>query len=122
MIRTAALLLLGSLAACSSNRLEAPACDGGTQQANAEGLSPVVWDDLTDTWLRFPGQQRMPGITVLREDGKEAAVNTSPDPVVGLVRVHGIHPTIVLRDGSRVACIHNRAYNRVGIRTGQASS
>jgi len=118
MIRPSIFLACVALVACSSPRTEAPDCKGETVGANAAGLAPVVWDDRTDTWLRFPGQQRIPAITVLHEDKTEAAVNTSPSPDTGVVRVHGIHPGLVLRDGSRVACVLNRAYDRVGIRPG----
>lgn len=115
MRRAIVLLALAGFAACSP-KMSAPSCSGDGEAANTAGFAPVVYDDARDTWLRFPGQQRVPAVTVLREDGKEAAVNTSGDPDKGLLRVHGVHPAIVLRDGSRVACLHNRSYDRVGVR------
>lgn len=118
MKKTLSMAALALLVGCGAPRLEAPDCSGGVVPANLYGVAPVVWDDRTDTWLRFPGQQRRPSISVMREDGTEAAVNTSPAPNTDTIRVHGIHPKIVLRDGERVACIVNQAYDRVGVRTG----
>lgn len=119
MTRTAVLLVSALLAGCASNRLEAPKCSGdATSPANVLGASPVVWDDRTDTWMRWPGQQRRPTISVLREDGTEATVNTYPSPDTDTVKIRGIHPTIVLREGARVACVINNAYDRVGVRAG----
>lgn len=111
-----ALALAMALAACGSTRMEAPNCSGTAQPANAEGLAPVVYDDGRDTFLRFPGNQRIPAITTLRLDGSEAAVNSNGNPDTGIVQVHGVHPAIVLRDGRRVACLRNMAYDQVGVR------
>jgi type IV secretion system protein VirB9 len=96
--------------------MKAPDCSGRAQVVNEAGFAPVVWDNARDTWLRFPGNQRIPAITVIRQDGKEGAVNTNADPEAGTVRVHGVHPGIVLRDGSRVACVLNMAFDPVGHR------
>lgn len=112
------LAIAVGVAGCSGqNKLVAPDCHGDTQQANAAGLRPVVWDNQRDTFLSFPGNMPLPSsITVLRPDGKEGAVNRTTDPDTGVVRVHGVHPGIVLRDGARVACIRNKAYDPVGVR------
>lgn len=118
------LALAVGVAGCSGqNKLVAPECHGGTQAANAEGLRPVVWDNGRDTFLSFPGNMPLPSsVTVLRRDGREGAVNRTTDPEGGVVRVHGIHPGIVLRDGARVACVLNKAYDPVGVRPPQGHS
>lgn len=116
MLRTALALVLLSVAGCSGNRLAAPECPAGdAAPANAAGLAPVVWDDQRSTYLRFPGNQPVPAITALRVDGAERAVNFTADPAAGTVMVHGVYPAIVLRDGKRVACIRNRAFDQVGV-------
>lgn len=111
-----ALLSVLALGACASgNQLTAPRCpDKNEAVANVPGLAPVVWDNQYSTFLRFPGHQSIPSITALGQDGKERAVNTSPNPESGLVMIHGVYPTIMLRDASRVACVHNRAFDHVG--------
>lgn len=121
MRRILLLLAAASVSACAA-KMKAPNCSGSAEAANTAGFAPVVHDDKTDTFLAFPGQQRIPAVTVLREDGREAAVNSSGDPDKGVLRVHGVHPAIVLRDGPRVACLRNRAYDHVGVRPVGAGS
>lgn len=115
-MRNIALLCMLSLAACATGeRLTAPKCpDASEAVANVPGLAPVVWDNQYSTFLRFPGHQAIPSITALGQDGKERTVNTSPNNESGLVMIHGVYPTIMLRDASRVACVHNRAFDHVG--------
>lgn len=111
------ILTLLAMAACSTTKLEAPSCPAkGAEDANAVGVAPVVWDDARFTFLRFPGHQMMPVVSALRTDGVERSVNTSTDADAGLITVHGVYPTIVLRDSGRVACIRNMAYDQVGRR------
>lgn len=116
MNKTIAILSVLALAACSGPKLTAPECpsSGEVEPANAEGAPPVVWDDAASTYLRFPGHQEMPAVFALREDGTERAVNTNVDPTTRTITVHGVYQTIVLRDGKRVACIRNNAFDRVG--------
>lgn len=115
-MRTAAICAATALAlvACSSGRLEAPDCEG--QPEASYGAAPDVEDDGYTTYLRFPGRLRIPAVTAIGQDGREAAVRTTEDPERGEVRVHGVYPAIVLRDGSRVACLKNMAFDPVGRR------
>ena len=116
MTRAALAILLLSVAGCSGNRLAAPTCPASdAEPANVAGLAPVVWDDQRSTYLRFPGNQQVPAITALRMDGAERAVNFTANPAAGTVMVHGVYPAIILRDGKRVACIRNGAFDQVGI-------
>ncbi len=112
-----AILALLAVAACSISKVEAPPCPAeGAAPANSDGIRASIWDDARSTFLRFPGNQAVPAITALRTDGVERAVNTTSDPDNGTIMVHGVFPAIVLRDGKRVACLRNRAYDQVGVR------
>lgn len=74
----------------------------------------MVWDDGKSTFLRFPGNQLIPDITAKRLGGKEQDAATTVDPISKVVTVHGVYPILILRDGSRVACIINNSYDQVG--------
>jgi hypothetical protein len=106
------------LAACSSTKpLVAPPCPEGEGAAlNAEGPAPVVWDNAHWTFLRFSGHQSFPKVTALRPDGNERDVSSSPNPDTGIITVHGVFPTLVLREGERVACVKNNAFDPYGKR------
>lgn len=108
-----AFALAGALGACSTGP-DLPRCRGADAAATPPGFAPVVWDDGQNTYFRFPGQQRVPVIAAVAPDGREAAVNrnTSGD----VVTVHQVAPEWVLRDGRKVACVTNRAYDQVGVR------
>lgn len=116
-MKNLSILALFAITACAGNKLEAPACPAeGAQSANTKGLRPVIWDDGRSTFLRFPGHQSVPAITALRTDGVERAVNTTINPDDGTVMVHNVYSAIVLRDGKRVACLRNNAFDQVGVR------
>lgn len=119
--RTVAVALLaGALGACANGAVP-PQCRGEEAAATPPGLAPVVWDNGQHTFFRFPGNQRIPVISALTPDRREGAVNSN---VSGdTVEVHQLAEEWVLRDGRKVACVTNRAYDPVGIRpdTGTAS-
>lgn len=114
-MRFLALPLLLAAAACSTGR-DLPKCNGTPQAATPAGAAPVVWDDGARTFFRFPGHQRRPAIYALHPDGREAAVNTTPDG--DIIIVHQTARDWVLRDGQHVACVSNQAWDQVGARTG----
>lgn len=117
MMRFAMLGLLAMSACANSEKLTAPPCAGGETRAANEGIGrPVVWDNQQNTYLRFSGHQSFPKITALRPDGKERTVSTTPDPDAGVIMVHGVYSTLLLRDGARLACIHNKAFDPYGTR------
>ena len=103
-------------AGCAPQRMEAPTCPDTPSGANYGGPVPVAQDDGYDTYLTFPGRMAMPAISAIGQDGVERAVNTTRDPDTGKVTVHGVFPKIVLREGSRVACLVNPAYDPIGVR------
>jgi type IV secretory pathway VirB9-like protein len=108
-----------ALAACSSGG-DLPVCTGAETAATPPGLSPVVWDDGRHTFFRFPGNQRIPQISPLTPDGREGAANsnTSGD----LVEMHQVAERWALRDGRKVACVRNLAFNPVGVRPDTGTS
>ncbi|MCK8786562.1 TrbG/VirB9 family P-type conjugative transfer protein [Roseomonas sp. NAR14] len=86
------------------------------------GLAPSeTWDDGQSTFLRFPGNRRIPAIFAVLPDGREAAVNYSAS-ADGLVTVHGVLAALRLRDGNRVLCIFNRAYDPTGRNPGTGTT
>lgn len=118
MRRLAILAGALALAACSNTKpLKAPPCpEGDAAPLNAEGPAPVVWDNAHFTFMRFSGHQSFPKITALRPDGEERDVSTAPNPDTGIIVVHGVYPTLILRDGERVACVRNNAFDPYGRR------
>lgn len=118
MIHTIKVVSLAAavlLSACASSKMEAKTCPSThAEMANAQGMLPVVWDDGRATFLRFPGNQPIPAITAERQDGEERAINSNINPADGVVTVHGVYPTLILRDGNRVACVRNLAFDQVG--------
>lgn len=85
-------------------------------------LAPAeVWDDGQSTFLRFPGNRRIPAIFSVLPDGREAAVNYSAD-ARGLVTIHQTGPTLRLRDGDLVLCILNRAVDATGRNPGTGTT
>lgn len=114
-----AALLVGALAACSSGS-DLPKCRGEEAAATPPGLAPVVWDNGQHTFFKFPGNQRIPTIAALTPDGREGAVNSN---VSGdTVEVHHLAEEWVLRDGRKVACVTNRAFDQVGVRPDTGTS
>ena len=114
-MRLIPVLSLLAVAACSTGK-PLPVCRGEAAAANPAGLAPVVWDDGARTFFKFPGQQRIPAIYALHPDGREAATNSTV--VEDTVAVHQTAAEWVLRDGDRVACVHNAAWDRVGRSSG----
>ena len=85
-------------------------------------LAPAqICDDGRSTFLRFPGNQRLPGIFTTLPDGREAGVNFSTSQG-GWVMVHEHAPMLRLRDGGRVLCLINRSYDRRGRNAGTGTS
>jgi type IV secretion system protein VirB9 len=85
-------------------------------------LAPAeVWDDGQSTFLRFPGNRRVPAIFSVLADGREAAVNYSVS-TAGLITVHQTGPALRLRDGGLVLCIVNRAHDATGRNPGTGTT
>lgn len=114
MNRTVIALVL-PLAACAGDKVVAPDCHDRPAAA-LFGPVPEVRDDGYSTYVTFPGRMRIPAVTAIGQDGKERAVERTFDPQSGEMLVHGVFPTIVFRDGARVACAVNPAYDPVGRR------
>lgn len=79
---------------------------------------PAIWDDGQRTYLRFPGNRRVPMVFQVLADGREAAVGQSADadPTTNgtLVTLHGVFRMLRLREGKAVLCITNAAFDPVG--------
>jgi type IV secretion system protein VirB9 len=76
-------------------------------------LSPVeAWDDGTVTYLRFPTRAQIPAIYLALGDGAELErvenVTVASD---GTVEVHDVRRKLVLRSGTRVACVFNEGFD-----------
>jgi len=85
-------------------------------------LAPAeVWDDGQSTFLRFPGNRRVPAIFSVLADGREAAVNYSAD-TTGLITLHQTGSAFRLRDGGLVLCILNRAFDATGRNPGTGTT
>lgn len=108
---------LGLLAGCGSQPLKTEKCPKPSDDApNVNENRANVWDDGYSTYLNFPGNQQIPNIYALRMDGQERTVNYSQDNATKTVVVHGVYPTLILRDGERMACITNNKFDQVGVR------
>lgn len=105
----------------------ASAAAPGTVNWNYDGqgdreLAPAeVWDDGQSTFLRFPGNRRLPAVFSVLADGREAAVNYSAS-TAGLVTIHQTGGAFRLRDGGRVLCILNRAHDATGRNAGTGTT
>lgn len=112
------LAALLAVSACASHQLAECANPKVTTVLNGPSLEPSVWDDGASTFLRFPGNSRIPTVFVLNPDGKEAVASYTVDPSSNLVTVHQTAAELRLRDGDSVMCIHNAAYEPTGYKTG----
>lgn len=87
---------------------------------------PAMWDDGQRTYLRFPGQRRVPMIFQVLPDGREGAVGQSAeaDPTTRgtLVTLHGVFRRLRLRDGEAVLCLVNEAFDPVGSNPGTGTT
>jgi type IV secretion system protein VirB9 len=90
-------------------------------QGDRELAPAEVWDDGQSTFLRFPGNRRVPAIFAILADGREAAVNYTVN-TVGLVTVHQTGPALRLRDGRLVLCVLNRASDATGRNAGTGTT
>jgi type IV secretion system protein VirB9 len=92
---------------------------GRGTDADRAALAPAaIWDDGQRTYLRYPGNRRVPVAWQVMPDGKEGVVgqSTDADPTTNgtLLVVQSVAPMLRLRDGDAVLCIVNRAYDPVG--------
>ncbi|UEM08130.1 TrbG/VirB9 family P-type conjugative transfer protein (plasmid) [Skermanella rosea] len=95
------------------------AYDGQATEADRAALAPSeMWDDGQRTYLRYPGNRRVPHAFQVLPDGKEGVIGqqTVPDPELrgNMLILQGVVPMMRLRDGDAVLCIANRAYDPVG--------
>ena len=112
------------------DRLQLASANGampGVMNWNYDGqgdreLAPAeVWDDGQSTFLRFPGNRRVPAIFSVLADGREAAVNYSVS-TLGLITIHQTNAAFRLRDGGLVLCILNRAFDATGRNPGTGTT
>jgi type IV secretion system protein VirB9 len=89
--------------------------------APAAGSVPTaaaMWDDGMRTFLRYPGNRRPPMVYGVAPDGTERLVghHVDADPTTNglLLVLHGVFPMLRLRDGERVLCLNNQAYDPTG--------
>lgn len=90
-------------------------------QGDRELAPAEVWDDGQSTFLRFPGNRRVPAIFSVLTDGREAAVNYSAN-TSGLITIHQTGPALRLRDGGLVLCILNRTHDAIGRNPGTGTT
>ncbi len=86
----------------------------------------AMWDDGHRTFLRFPGNRRVPMAYQIMPDGTEALVgqSTVADPATNgnLLVVQAVLPSLRLRDGDSILCITNNAYDPVGNNPGTGTA
>ncbi|HWX49641.1 MAG TPA: TrbG/VirB9 family P-type conjugative transfer protein [Roseomonas sp.] len=81
-------------------------------------LAPAeICDNGRQTFLRFPGVQRVPAIVTVLPDGTRAVANNTMNPQ-GWVVVHANPPQLLLADGQSTLCVINKGYDPVGRSTG----
>jgi type IV secretion system protein VirB9 len=73
-----------------------------------------IFDDGFSTWLRFPGNLKVPTIFTITSDGKESELVGQTTEDNGLIKLHGVYQQLRLRDGNLVLCVFNRAFNPLG--------
>ena len=81
-----------------------------------------IFDDGNTTELHFPGNMRLPVILTVTPDGHESQVTGISTEDNGVVKLHGVWPTLRLRDGQLVLCIFNRGFNPIGNNPGTGTS
>ena len=93
---------------------------------SSKNIEPAMWDDGQRTFLRYPGNRRVPQIYQILPDGREGLVGQSADadPTTNgtLITVHGVFPMVRLRDGKSVLCIQNLSYDAVGRNPGTGTT
>ena len=80
-------------------------------------LEPAeIYDNGSVTVLRFPGNQQLPSIYSVDDEGNESLI---PTDVRGpLVTIHGVEKRLRLRRNAQILCIENFAYDPRGRSTG----
>ena len=73
-----------------------------------------IFDDGFSTWLRFPGNLKVPTIFTVTPDGKESQLVGQTTEDNGLIKLHGVYQQLRLRDGNLVLCAFNQAFNPLG--------
>lgn len=86
-----------------------------------EALQPSeVSDNARFTVLRFPGNQALPTLYRVTDNGEEQLV---PFDVRGeFVVVHAVFKQLRLRSGAQVLCIYNRAFDPRGVNPGTGAA
>jgi type IV secretion system protein VirB9 len=101
------------------------AYEGLGTEADRAALAPsappgqdAMWDDGQRTFLRYPGNRRVPHAWQILPDGREGVVGqtTMADPSArgNLLIIEQVVPMLRLRDGGAVLCVTNRAYDAAG--------
>ena len=80
-----------------------------------------ICENGRQTFLRFPGTQRHPAISVVLPNGKKAAANDRAG-ADGWVTVDGHWPRLILDDGGKALCAVNLDYNKTGQATGTGTA
>jgi type IV secretion system protein VirB9 len=87
---------------------------------------PAIWDDGQRTYLRYPGNRRVPMIYQVLPDGREGVAGQSADadPTTHgtLVTLHGVFPSLRLRNGKSVLCIVNERFDPTGRNPGTGTT
>lgn len=90
------------------------------------GAEPAIWDDGQRTFLRYPGNRRVPMVYQVLPDGRGGVVGQSadPDPTTNgtLLTLHGVFPMLRLRDGRAVLCIVNGGFDPTGQNPGTGTT
>ena len=93
---------------------------------SSPGAEPAIWDDGQRTFLRYPGNRRVPMVYQVLPDGREGVVGQSadPDPTTNgtLLTLHGVFPMLRLRDGRAVLCIVNQGFDPTGRNPGTGTT
>jgi type IV secretion system protein VirB9 len=86
-------------------------------------LAPsAVWDDGQSTFMRFPGNRRLPTFYGAGPDGEDMAANFSFDPNSGVVTLHGVGRRWRLIDGKAVLCVFNIGPSGDGVNYGTGTT
>ena len=74
-----------------------------------------IFDDGFSTWLRFPGNLKVPtNYSTATPDGKESQLVGQTTEDNGLIKLHGVYQQLRFRDGNLVLCAFNQAFDPLG--------
>ncbi len=107
-------------------RGQATPADRAALAPASTGAEPAIWDDGQRTFLRYPGNRRVPMVYQVLADGREGLVGQSADadPTTRgtLLTLHGVFPLLRLRDGKALLCIVNQGFDATGQNPGTGTT